>query len=482
MEKIMMKFSRTCFLAGCLLSQALCLSLNAADQPNVLFIAVDDLRLQSPLFGQNQMITPGLNRLASEGVSFSRAYCSVPVCGASRASLMSGVRPKQDRFWNYYTRKDRDLPDVPSIAKWFKEHGYTTVSNGKIYHTADDDQEAWSEKPWKRPQVGVGWQGYQKKESIAMVEANRTKDKPHQVIGPATEDAEGDDTLYHDGVLAEKAISDLKRFAESGEPFFLGVGFWKPHLPFTAPKKYWDLYDPEDIQLADNPFKPKGAPSAAMHNFGELRNMYGDTPKSGPVSDELARRLVHGYFACVSYSDAQINKLLDTLEETGLAENTIVVVWGDHGFHLGEHGLWCKHANFDRTMNAPLIVKAPGMKADVKTSAITEFIDIYPTLCELAGLPLPDHLDGQSFVSELQNPDNHFKDFAYSRYHWGESIISDRFIYTEWTRKSGKLYGRMLFDHKTDPKENVNVAENPEYEKVLARLRKELNGIRQSIN
>jgi arylsulfatase A-like enzyme len=253
-------------------------------------------------------------------------------------------------------------------------------------------------------------------------------------------------------------------------------------LPFNAPKKYWDLYDPEQLKLADNPFKPKNAPDACMHEFGELRGMYGDTPKSGPVSDELALRLIHGYYACVSYTDAQVNKLLDTLEETGLAANTIVVLWGDHGFHLGEHGLWCKHANFDRTMNAPLVVKAPGIKGGVLTSGITEFIDIYPSLCELAGLPLPEHLDGKSFVPEMKDPDNRFKDFAYSRYHWGESIISDRYIYTEWTRKTGQLYGRMLFDHAIDPKENVNVSEDPAYAEVVKKMQGQLNQVRNAVN
>lgn len=465
------------FLAVSAASSAL-----ATQPPNVLFIAVDDLRLQSPVFGQNQTKTPGLDRLASEAVVFSRAYCSVPVCGASRASLMAGVRPTAERFRTYFTRKDEDFPDSPSIAKWFKEHGYTTVSNGKIYHFADDDIEAWSEKPWDRPNMGVGWQGYLKEESKAMIEANRTKEKPNQVIGPATEDAEVEDNAYHDGALADQAIDDLKRFAKSGEPFFMAVGFWKPHLPFNAPKKYWDLYREKDIDLADNPFKPKGAPDSAMHDFGELRSMYGDTPEKGPIPDKLARRLIHGYLAAVSYTDAQINKLLDTLEETGLAENTIIVLWGDHGFHLGEHGLWCKHANYDRTMNAPLLVKAPGIAGDVKTTAITEFIDIYPSLCQLAGLPLPEHLDGQSFVSELKNPDNHFKDYAYSRYHDGESLISDRYIYTEWTDRTGRVHGNMLFDHESDPQENVNVSQDPEYQEVVQRMKGQLDVVRDSID
>ncbi|MFO7725555.1 MAG: sulfatase, partial [Oceanipulchritudo sp.] len=453
----------------------------ALEKPNVLFIAVDDLRLQSPVFGQHQMITPGLRRLASEGVTFSRAYVSVPVCGASRASLMTGVRPADNRFFNYYTRKDKDLPDVPSLAKWFKDHDYTTLSNGKVYHHADDDLEAWSEEPWIPDHSGVGWQCYLEEKSKEMVDANRSEENPNLVIGPATEDADVPDSMYPDGMLAEKVIRDLNRFSETGESFFVAAGFWKPHLPFNAPKKYWDLYDAYDIELADNPFKPKNAPSSAMHRFGELRDMYADVPVEGPISDELARRLIHGYFASVSYSDAQVLKLLETLDKTGLAENTIVVLWGDHGYHLGEHSLWCKHASFDRTMNAPLLVRVPGIEGGVKTAAITEFIDIYPTLCELAGLPLPDHLDGKSFVSELKDPDNLFKEFAYSRYHWGESIISDRFIYTEWKNKSGKSTARMLYDHKFDPRENINVSENPEYAEVVTKMQEQLREVQDSI-
>jgi arylsulfatase A-like enzyme len=456
----------------------LCFSAVAADKPNVLFIAVDDLRLQAGVYGQAQMSTPGLDGFAETATVFTRAYCSVPVCGASRASLMSGARPTDTRFVNYYTRKDRDLPDAPSVAKWFKKAGYTTVSNGKIYHFPDDDLDAWTEQPWMPDHEGIGWQCYLKEESRQMIDANRDPEKPDLVVGPSTEDADVADNAYPDGMLADKAIADLKRFAASGEAFFLAVGFWKPHLPFNAPRKYWDLYDRNEVELADNPFKPEGAPDSAMHNFGELRGMYGDTPEEGPIPEALNRRLVHGYYACVSYTDAQIQKVLAALEATGLTETTIVVLWGDHGFHLGEHGLWCKHANFDRTMNAPLMVRVPGLKGGVKTSALTEFIDIYPTLCELAGLPMPTHLDGRSFVSELKQPDHYFKDYAYSRYHAGESVVTQNFIYTEWHDENRESYGRMLYDHGNDPKENKNVSEDPLYADVVAFMQSKLNEVR----
>lgn len=456
-------------------------ALAEAQRPNVLFIAVDDLRLQSTVYGQDQMITPGLERLARESVVFDRAYVSVPVCGASRASLMTGVRPAVGRFWNYFTRKDRDYPMAPSVAAWFKQHGYTSISNGKIYHFTDDDLDAWSRSPWMPEEKGIGWQGYLLEESRIAIEANRTSENPNRVIGPATEAADVADNMYPDGMLTDKVVQDLHQLAKTGEPFFLAAGFWKPHLPFNAPKKYWDLYDPAEIELADNDYQPVDAPGHSMHNFGELRNMFSDTPKQGPVSEELARKLVHGYYACVSYTDAQIDRLLDVLEETGLAENTIVVLWGDHGYHLGEHGLWCKHACFDRTMNAPLMVKIPGVTQGTKTSAIIEFIDIYPTLCDLVGLPQPDHLDGLSFAEEVRSPDGSFKEFAYSRYHWGESVVGADHMYTEWTNETGTIEARMLFDRAKDPDQNTNVVEQDEYAEVVKRMRDHLMKIRAGV-
>ncbi len=452
-----------------------------SNKMNVLFIAVDDLRPQMNFYGEEQMITPAMDRLATQSIVFNRAYCSVPVCGASRASLMAGARPTATRFVNYYARKDKDFPDKPSMAAWFKAQGYTTLSSGKIYHDPSDDIDAWSQTPWMPDHDGIGWQAYITETSKKMIEANRTPENPNQVIGPATEAADVEDNAYPDGMLADQAVKFLEDFADTGEPFFLGVGFWKPHLPFNAPKKYWDLYDPEELSLAPNPFQPENAPNQAMHSFGELRNMYGDTPLEGPISDELARRLIHGYYACVSYTDAQIGKVLDTLERTGLSENTIVVLWGDHGWHLGEHALWCKHANFNLTLRIPLLVKVPGVKGGVKTCAIVETVDIYPTLCELAGIPLPEHLDGESFVSELENPDDLHKEFAYSRYHAGESIITRDFIYTEWRGQNDILNANMLYDHRVDPQENLNVADQPKYKELVDAMQAKLSTVKASI-
>ncbi|MDX1283370.1 MAG: sulfatase [Draconibacterium sp.] len=449
---------------------------SANKQKNVLFIAVDDLRLQAGVYGQEMMHTPGLDRLGEEGVVFNRAYCNVPVCGASRASLMSGVRPTNTRFINYHTKKDVDLPNVPSLAKWFKKHGYLTFSNGKIYHHTSDDLDAWSEKPFNpnRSKHGEKWGMYQKQESIDIIKKTKKR--------PAWEDADVDDTGYPEGLLAEKVIGDLKELSKQDKPFFMSIGFWKPHLPFNAPKKYWDLYKPEDIKLADNPYIPEGAPKQAMHTWGELRK-YHDMPEKESMDDEDAKKLIHGYYASVSYTDAQIAKLLATLDELGIRENTVVILWGDHGWHLGEHTLWCKHCNFDRVMNAPIMVSAPGYSKGVKTNSITEFIDIYPSLCELCEVPLPGHLDGTSFVPALKNPKKSVKDYAYIRYHKGESIVSENFNYTEWYNyKIGKVDARMLYNLEKDPKENVNVSEEKAYKKTVSKMSSLLAKMRNQLS
>lgn len=460
-------------IAYCLISLLFISSVNAnknitSKKVNVLFIAVDDLRLQAGIYGQSQMLTPTLDKLGREGVVFSKAYCSVPVCGASRASLLTGLRPTPNRFVNYFTKKDTDAPNVASLPMWFKQNGYTSLSRGKIYHHSTDDINAWSEKPYL-PQKGIGWQSYVTKESKKIVESNRTSLKPNQIIGPAYEAADVADNGYPDGMVADKVIKDLNAFSDSGEPFFLAVGFWKPHLPFNAPKKYWDMYKEEDMPLADNPFMPKNAPAEASHEWNELRGMYDGIPKKGAVSDELAQKLTHGYYACVSYTDAQVGKVLKELERLGLAENTVVVLWGDHGWHLGEHGLWCKHCSFDRVLNAPLIIRAPGKASGAKTETLVEFIDIYPTLCDLTGLKQPSHLDGKSLVPVLKNPETIHKKAVFSRYHNAESVITKDFLYTTWI-KDGKYISQMLYDHKNDPAENINVAEKPDYKQVVEEM------------
>ncbi len=428
----------------------------AGSRMNVLFIAVDDLRPQISCYGHRQMYSPNLDRLASEGVLFERCYCQVPVCGASRSSLLTGVRPTRDRFTSYNTVADDDLPGATSLPKLFREKGYHTVSNGKVYHHQNDGAGSWTEPAWRpSPAEDGNWRNYLKKENIQLAAGNQ------KGAGPPYEKIDVPDNAYFDGKIADKTIADLQRLKDSARPFFLAAGFLKPHLPFNAPAKYWDLYKRENIDLADNPFRPKGAPDAALHNWGELR-AYETVPKEGPLPDEFARTMIHGYYACVSYTDAQIGKLMDELDRLDLRKNTVVVLWGDHGWNLGEHGLWCKHCNFETSLHSPLLISAPGVRGDKRVNSLTEFVDIYPTLSDLCGFSTPDHLEGSSLTTLIENPDAAWKNAVFSRFKNGDSVKTDRYRYTEWTRDNGDIYARMLYDHKNDPMENVNIAAQPE--------------------
>ena len=452
-------------LPGCLFAA----KKDGSKKPNVLFIAVDDLRPQLGCYGHKQMLSPNIDRLASDGVTFLRSYCQVPVCGASRASLLTGVRPTRDRFISYDVWAEKDLPGVLSLPKHFRNNGYHTISNGKIFHHSNDCRDSWSENPW-RPKGA--WQNY-------LLEKNKKlAQKGSGGKGPAFESADVPDNAYFDGMIADKGISDLRRLKKNDKPFFLALGFFKPHLPFNAPKRYWDLYKRQDIDLADNPFRPRGAPDAALHNWGELR-AYEGIPRKGRLSDELAHTLIHGYYACVSYTDAQIGRVLSELDRLGLRRNTIVVLWGDHGWNLGEHSLWCKHCNFETSLHSPLIVTAPGIKPGIKTNALTEYVDIYPSLCKLCNLPLPAHLHGKSFVPLMKNPNRLWKKAVFSRYYNGDSVKTDRYRYTEWHRKNGTMYARMLYDHRTDPHENVNISELSRNKEVVEKLSKILGGLRK---
>jgi iduronate 2-sulfatase len=448
-----------------------------SQKPNILFVAVDDLRPELNCYGQNQIHSPNIDKFAESGVTFTRAYCNVPVCGASRASLLTGIRPTYNRFLQYYAQADVETPEAVTIPEHFKNHGYTTISIGKIFHTpADNEERAWSETPFrydhhKQPDGSwsdQGWQNYITEENLSIAKAkNNGAAKPWEV-------ADVSDTVYFDGKYAVKAIEYLKKFKESREPFFLGVGFLKPHLPFNAPKKYWDLYNRQEIDLADNPFLPKDAPPQAKFNWGELR-AYSGIPKEGPVSDSVARTLVHGYYACVSATDALIGMVLDELGNLGLAENTIVVLWGDHGWNLGEHGFWCKHVNFETSLRSTLLVAGPGINQG-RAEGIVEFVDIYPTLINLCNLPAPKHtLQGISMQPILSDPSATIKEFAISKWMKGVTLIDDQYFYTEWHDQDRKQVGRMLYDHQVDPNENVNISESPERQGLVNRLSNKLN-------
>lgn len=436
-------------------------------KPNVLFIAVDDLRPELACYGQSHIKSPNIDKLAESGLTFNRAYCNIPVCGASRASILSGIRPNRSRFLNYSCRQDEDVPGTVGLPMHFKNNGYTTISLGKIYHHKDDGKGSWSETPWAPTGDWQGWQAYVLPESHAQIEPRQNG---NGINGPSFEAPDAPDHIYPDGMLAEEAISKLQNFKNTKEPFFLAVGFLKPHLPFNAPKKYWDMYNYDDIQLPLNMQKPENAPDVCMHSFGELRN-YTDVPDKGAMEKDFMRKLIHGYYACVSYTDAQIGKVLNELERLGLAENTIVVLWGDHGWNLGDHNLWCKHCNFEKVLHTPLILKAPGKKENIKSNALVEYVDVYPSLCELAGLQQPFHLQGKSFAPLTENPNQAWKDEVFCRWIKGETVVTMSHTYTEWfDDETGELTDRMLYDLNKDPEETINVSEEKENEKLVQEL------------
>lgn len=439
-------------------------SLHAADTPtpkNVLFIAVDDLRTQLGCYGHEEIHSPNIDRLASQGVLFEHAYCNIPRCGASRATIITGLRAPAD-IWNCY-----EIPkNYITLPAWFSKHGYYTVSNGKVLHYLKDRKYDWDEV-WRSTEVYYGKEDWGKYNTYGIWQ-NPTSGKyvnPASLRGPYCEWAQVEDDAYQDGKVAEKTIADLKRLKERDEPFFLACGFWRPHLPFNAPKKYWDLYQREEIELADNYYPPRNNPRQNVSAKEFERYARTGEVKSTPAFQAEAR---HAYYACISYVDAQIGKVLDALERLGLREHTIIVLWSDHGFLLGEHSFWGKQNTMRESLQVPLIVSAPGMPRNRRTDALVELVDLYPTLCDLTGIPKPDHLHGKSFQPVLHDPELKWKGAAFSRFSGCEAIKTPRYLYTEW-RQAGKLVP-MLYDHQTDPDENHNIAGRPEMAEVVRRL------------
>lgn len=429
-------------------------------KPNVLFIAVDDLRPELGCYGHRPVLSPNIDKLASKGMLFERAYCQFPVCSPSRSSLLSGYRPTSKRFVeNLSTTITTDAPGAVTLPELFKKNGYYTISNGKIFHGYDKavGDRSWSEKPWSKVGGHTKWLDPESGKYLS-------KDGKR---GPFFESPDLPDNAYPDGMHAEKTIEDLRRLKDIGQPFFLGCGFVRPHLPFYAPKKYWDLYKREDIEIADNLDRPKDAPES-LQGSSEITNYYNQRGLEYN-SPEYHRAGRHGYYACVSYTDAQVGKVLNALDELGLRENTIVILWGDHGWQLGEHNFWGKAVLMHNSMNAPLIISVPGMKGGQRCKAIVEFMDMYPTLAELAGLETPDYVEGTSFAPLLKNPDKRWKKAAFTRHANGDSVITERYTYTEFLTEDGKTE-RMLYDLQADPKENQNIAEKPENKKRVKKL------------
>ena len=427
-------------------------------RPNVLFIAVDDLRPEIASFGVGLMKTPNLDRLAARGTRFERAYCNVPVCGASRASLMTGVRPSPSRFRSYDCFAEQEAPEAIPLNTHFSSHGYRCEAVGKVYHNAGDHADGWA-VPVKRLRAPR----YALKQSSDAAKTNPNPKKRGAVI----EHAEVDDSFYVDGRNTAYSVGRIGELASGDQPWFLAVGLYKPHLPFVMPERYWRQYGPADPEQY---FIPPNLPRGAIHQSGEIRS-YAGVKQKGTLPLPLARDLIRGYRACVSYTDRNVGQLLDALDASGAAENTIVVLWGDHGWNLGEHTLWCKHSCFETSCRTPLMIAAPKHSGGQRVRSLVEFTDIYPTLLELAGLPAPrgthpdptreSQLDGQSLVPLLDDPEGKIREWAISRYGNGETIKTHRYRYTEYLDGKGKVTGRMMFDHQTDPEEIVNIADDP---------------------
>jgi iduronate 2-sulfatase len=446
-------------------------------------IAVDDLNSEVGFLGSKIAQTPNLDRLANRSLVFRRAYVQQALCNPSRASLLTGKSPDTLRIWNLTTHFRDTHPELVTLPQKFKQRGYFTQGIGKVFHnwgkmSIEGDPQSWSApqtyhyaphfSDWHIPGAPQG--------------------TPAEKQAEATQCVDVPDETYFDGRIAQEAIRTLRE--HRSEPFFLAVGFWKPHLPFNAPKKFWDLYDADSIPDPAPTDAPSGAPAIAMHNYRELRG-YTDMPKEGSPTAEQVRRLRHGYYAAISFVDAQIGKVIDELDRLELSNHTIIVFWSYHGFHLGEHALWAKTSNFERDAHVPLLISSPDRRASgKKTDALVELLDIYPTLVDLAGMTPPEGLEGKSLRPLFENPDASFRAAALTQHPrppyyknqpdvMGYSIRTPRFRYTEWqtfpqesNKRSAEVVARELYDHDhdRDPTESVNLADRPEHRERVREL------------
>jgi len=440
-----------------------------APSKNVLFIVADDLRPELGCYGAARVFTPHLDALAKRGVTFTRAYCQQAVCNPSRSSALTGLRPDRIRVWDLAARFRETTPGIVTLPEYFKQRGYFTQGIGKIFHNETrttpgrvsmTDPVSWTIAPSFAS--GAHWQDW-------VVPGDPTGPKSK---GEAVQALDVPDESYLDGQISRAACVALQQLKQQSTPFFLAVGFWKPHLPFNAPRKYWDLYQRSQFEALALPGFPEDAPTIAHHTWHELRG-YGGVPKSGPLNPGQAAELRHGYYAAISFLDAQVGLVLRQLRELGLEEDTIVVVWGDHGFHLGEHDLWAKTSNYELDARVPLIIAAPGIASQgTQSHALVELVDLFPTVVDLVGLPVPANLDGISLKANLIEPTRRGKDFALTQHphpfysgDWtamGYSLRTERHRYVEWRdRSSGSVTARELYDHQLDPAETQNRVNDP---------------------
>ena len=501
-------------------------------KPNILFIAIDDLKPILGCYGNTIIKTPNIDRLAKMGTVFMNNYCQQAVCGPTRASLMTGKRPDYTQVWDLKT-KMRDInPDILSLPQYLITQGYSTQGIGKVYDSRcvdkKMDEPSWSvpyynyfktEEKYYAKETGMPVLGaYQsaKTKELAIKFRKEAQEKGltekeiddyvSKMIKPSIECVDVPDNAYNDGANALRAMEILEKLKTENKPFFFAVGFSKPHLPFVAPKKYWDLYKRDDIPVAPFQEKSKNGVDVAYHNSGEIR-AYTDIPELISFTDqkdfgltlpiEKQKELIHGYYAAISYTDAQVGKLLDKLDALDLTKNTIVVIWGDHGWHLGDHNIWCKHTNFEQATHAPLIISAPGLKGTV-SKAQTEFIDIFPTLCDLSGVKIPETVDGKSLKPLMNKTSKSVKEFSISQYPrsgnnaeserqgyasskvMGYSLKNSSYRFTIWMGNNFRsnqpfnadwIVGTELYDYEKDPNETINVVNEEAYKAVSKELK-----------
>ncbi|QBN20448.1 sulfatase [Flavobacterium nackdongense] len=487
----------------------------SATKKNILFIAVDDLKPLINAYGQTQMVTPNFDRLAKSGVIFQNAEVQQAVCGPSRACVMTGTYPDRTKVWDLQTDFRESAPELISMPEYLISQGYETTAIGKIFHkgsaAAGHDGKSWS-IPHTQPEnfdpkYGAPAFGYyQSKETKAqmvslmkeaeekgMKKENAQRNYAFKRLKPSTESADVSDEAYQDGIYTVEALKKLQMLASGTKPFFLGVGYQRPHLPFVAPKKYWDLYKRENIKLAANQNLIDGTPDFAYHSFGELRAFtdIDDNLKVGDrVPEDKQKELIHGYMASISYIDAQLGKLLDELDRLKLTNNTIIVLWGDHGYHLGDHTLWNKHSNFEQATRIPFMFSGPGVAKNVKVTSPVELIDVFPTLFDLVNVKQSAQTDGKSLITLLDtNSKNNIKtEIALSQYprqgnKMGYSIRTERYRYTEWHGNSyntekpydaANIVGVELYDFVSDPLETKNHAKEANYKATAAELQSKL--------
>lgn len=480
------------------------------EKRNVLFIAIDDLKPLLGSYGEEQMHTPNIDKLANGGVVFTNTHCQQAVCGPSRASLMTGMRPDYTGVWDLRTRMRNVNPDIVAMPEYFKGKGYATVAIGKIYDPRcvgkQYDAPSWSipykeSSDYKYPEeYGAPALSYYANEDakkiVAKLEAEAEEKgikSKHAYVSerykPSVECADVPDEAYIDGQIRNNAIHYLEEFAEQKEPFFLAVGFKRPHLPFAAPSKYWDMYKRDEIELASYQKPVKDGVDIAYHSHGELQS-YSDIPPvesftdifSQLIPEEKQRELIHGYYASVSFIDAQVGMIMEKLKELGLDKNTVVVLWGDHGWHLGDHALWCKHTNFEQATRVPMIFSTPEGETGTYSHP-AEFVDVFPTLCETAGIDIPEHLQGVSLAPALKNTELKLKEYAVSQWDKGSthgySIRTDRYRFTVWVKNRYRTYMPFdekdihdceLYDYKEDPEETVNLYRSKKHKDIVAEM------------